>query len=110
MLIKKNLSAVVVDAQVVDECAALDQAHQAKVMKYKVLGKVIKEKYMVDNIVFTFLTLSSRWIWSGQSFEHLLRLGLLKAKDAKILSSKVLIDGLHIVNVFNRSTAVLPIR
>jgi len=107
VLMKRDTSAIVVDAQVVGERAALDQAHRAKISKYKVLEKIIKDKYSVESVVFTSLTISSRGIWSRQSFEHLLKLGILKAKDAKILSTRVLIGGLHMVNVFNRSTAVV---
>jgi len=107
ILVRKESSAIVVDAQVVGERADLDRAHQAKITKYRVLEKTIKEKYRVENVIFTSLTLSSRGVWSGQSFEHLSKLGILKAKDAKILSTRVLAGGLHMVNVFNRSTAVV---
>jgi len=65
ILIKKDSSAIEDDAQVVGESTALDRAHQAKITKYKVLEKVIKDKYSVENVVFTSLTLSSRGIWSG---------------------------------------------
>jgi len=110
IIIKKESSVIVVDAQVVGERADLNRAHQAKIAKYKVLEKTIKEKYRVDDVTFTSLTLSARGVWSGQSFEHLLKLGLLKTKDAKILSTRVLVGGLHMVNAFNRWTAVVSNR
>jgi len=110
LLIKKESSVIVVDAQVVGERADLDRTHQAKIAKYKVLEKIIRERYRVEKVVFASLTLSSCGIWSGQSFEHLSKLGLLKVKDAEILSTRVLIGGLHMINVFNRSTAVVSNR
>lgn len=110
LLIRWDTSAAVVDAQVVGERAVLEHAHQAKIDKYKILENAIKAKSSVDRVEFTSLTLSSRGLWSKSSLEHLIKLGLLKTKDAKTLSTRVLIGGLHAINIFNRTTAVLPRR
>lgn len=105
VLVVRGTSAIVVDAQIVGERAALNRAHQAKIDKYMSLKDTIQRECAAQQVIFTSLTLSSRGVWSRQSFEHLVELKLLKLKDAKILSTRVLVGGLHAVGVFNRSTA-----
>lgn len=105
-VIKKGNSAIVVDALIAGERANLDQEHRGKIDKYAVLGDEVKVRYSVEEVVFTSLTLSSRGVWSKRSFEHLTSLKLLNKADAKILSTRALVGGLHAINIFNRRTDV----
>lgn len=102
VVIKKDCVAIVIDAQIVGERVLLDQAHRAKISKYRLLEEDVNTRYAVAEVVFTSLTLSSRGIWSGRSYEHLTRLGLLKKADAKILSTRPVIGGLHGLNTFHQ--------
>ena len=92
--------------QVVGDNAELDKSHQDKINKYKVLKDSIKERYSVSEVSFTSLTLSARGIWCRRSFDQLVELKLLKRSDAKVISTRALIGGLHAINIFNKSTQV----
>lgn len=105
-LIRIGSHAVVVDAQIVGERVDLDRAHRSKIAKYASLESVIKTKYSVKRVLFTSLTLSSRGVWSKQSYECLVENGVMKSSDAKIISTRALIGGLHAINTFNRRTCV----
>lgn len=104
-IILKDNTAVVIDAIIAGERVDLNATHQAKIDKYIALKPDIQERYSVERVIFTSLTLSSRGIWSEKSFIHLCKLGLLRSGDAKILSSRVLIGGLQIINIFHRMTS-----
>lgn len=103
VLVKDN-TAIVLDAQVVGDYANIDLAHQAKISKYKVLKDQVKNRYSSDRVIFTSLTLTARGIWCRKSFEHLVELNLIKREAAKILSTRVLIGGLYSINIFEKST------
>ena len=102
----KDQTAIVLDAQVVGDNAEFDKSHQDNITKYKVLKDSIKERYSVSEVTFTSLTLSARGIWCRRSFDQLVELNLLKRSDAKVISTRVLIGGLHAINIFNKSTQV----
>lgn len=105
-VLKRDTEAIVIDAQVVGERENLDREHKSKARKYVSLEERIKTKYSVTKVVFTSLTLSSRGVWSEKSFQHLTSLKLLHKADAKILSTRALVGGLHAINIFNRRTDV----
>ena len=107
VILIKDQTAIVLDAQVVGDNADLNKSHQDKITKYKVLKHSIQERYSVSKVTFTSLTLSARGIiWCCRSFEQLVELNLLKRSDVKVISTRVLIGCLYAVNIFNKSTQV----
>lgn len=106
VIVKKDSMAIVIDARIAGERADLQQAHQDKITKYKVLEADVKKRYSVNEVVFTSLTISSRGVWSKDSYNMLRTLKLIRAGDDKILSSRVLVGGLNAVRMFYRTTAV----
>lgn len=101
-----GVTAVVVDAQVISEQADLERAHKAKVDYYKGLENAIKQRYQVENVFFTSLTMTLRGVWSKDSAKDLCNLGILRTSELKILSTRALIGGLHCFRMFNRATGI----
>lgn len=106
LIVKMDSRAIVIDARIAGERADLHQAHRDKIEKYKVLEEDVKRRYSVDAVVFTSLTISSRGVWSKESYDALRSMKLIKAGDDKILSSRVLVGGLNAIRMFHRTTAV----
>lgn len=104
LLAMKDKTAVVLDATVVGVQRKLRMAHMDKVEKYKVLESMIKEKYDVDSVTFTSITLNWKGVWSKDSAEDLIRLGILRKSELKVISTRVLIGGLNIFSTFMRAT------
>lgn len=101
-------TAVVVDAQVVGEQLDLHMAHRRKVDYYSEPGiiEAIKRQHQVTNVKVTSATLSWKGVWSPSSASELRQLGLMRASDTKIVSTRVLIGGLAAYRVFSTSTSV----
>lgn len=100
----RGATAFVIDAQVVSEQTDLNRAHKNKCEYYKELTTLIKDRYMVQNVILTSATLSCRGVWSPNSADHLKQLGFINANDIKILSTRVLIGGIIAFNMFNKRT------
>lgn len=108
LVVKLGVTAVVVDAQVVNDQVNLDYAHTAKQDYYKNLERAVKTKYGVESVVFTSATLSWRGLWSRKSAGSLVELGILRKGQLKVLSSRVIIGGLACFHLFNKATGVRP--
>lgn len=106
IIINNNREAILLDPQIVGERSDLDREFRRKRDKYKPIEEEIKRLYSLRKVHFTAMTISSRGVWSKESFEHLTKLGLIKTSDAKVLSTRVLIGGLTAINAFNRTTAM----
>jgi len=78
---KLGITAVVLDAQIVNDQMDLDGAHQKKVEYYTTIENEIKREYDVENAIFSSITLSWRGFWSRASVEHLFGLGVLKKRQ-----------------------------
>lgn len=104
LVAKLNDTAFVIDAQVVSEQADLTQSHRRKIDYYKNLESKIKEEYQVDKVRFTSVTLSCRGIWSRPSASDLIEWKILKKKELRIISTRVLVGGLNAFWLFNRAT------
>lgn len=104
-IIIRGEEAILIDAQIVGERTDLDRQFRIKREKYQVLTGDIMNRYSVKHVTFTALTISSRGIWSKQSYEHLTKLNLIKNSDVKLLSIKVLTGGIKSINIFNSTTA-----
>lgn len=103
---KLGQTALVIDAQVVNDQIDLDQAHRRKSDTYKNIDAELKKKYAVNSIEYTSATLSWRGVWSKASAEGLLNLGVIRKGAVKVISSRVLIGGLTAFHQFNRTTTV----
>jgi len=100
---KMGRTLVVLDAQVVNDQVSLDEAHQRKIEYYKSMNNTLRNKYEVTEIRFGSITLFWRGVWSAESANDLLTLGVVKKKELKILSTRA-ITGLASFHIFNRST------
>ncbi|KAL0098558.1 hypothetical protein PUN28_020514 [Cardiocondyla obscurior] len=101
-------TALVIDGQVVSEQTDLNQAHMRKVNYYNepTVTQAIMDKYNVQNIKITSITLSWKGVWSPRSAAELRKLGLITTKDLKVLSCRVLIGDLAAYRIFNATTTV----
>ncbi|CAL7940835.1 unnamed protein product [Xylocopa violacea] len=101
----KDRTAVIIDAQVVSEQSGLDTAHKRKVQYYKDLEPAVKEKYKIDEVVLSSVTISYRGIWSQRSASELTDRKIISKKELKILSTRALIGGLNAFWTFSKSTS-----
>lgn len=99
-----GITALVIDAQVVNDQISLDDAHARKVEYYKQIENEIKAKFKVNNVIFSSITLSWRGLWSKASVEHLTAIGIIRKNQIKILSTRAIVGGLACFHLFNRST------
>ncbi|KAL0103798.1 hypothetical protein PUN28_017835 [Cardiocondyla obscurior] len=106
LIAKRGITAILIDAQVVNDQTDLNSAHKQKSELYKDLMETIKEKWNVQEVKFTSATLSWRGVWSGRSAEELTSLGIIRKRSLKVLSSRVVIGGLAAFHQFNKTTAV----
>lgn len=105
LIAKREDKAIVIDAQIVNENIDLTQAHKNKVEYYQSLKDAIKQRYHVDNVQFTSTTLSYRGVWSKPSVNDLIDMDIIKKKELKIVSTRVLAGGLNAFWMFNRMTS-----
>lgn len=90
--ISLQLTALVLDAQVVGEHINVDVAHTTKSEKYKDLREMIKKRYNVESVEFSSITLNYRGVWSSLSAKDLCeKWKILKKQEIKILSSRAAI-------------------
>ena len=101
----RNNSVLVLDTQVVGEQTDLGAAHERKAQKYAHLRPLLAEKYQTDKVQFTSITLSTRGLWSEKSLKEASNLGIVGAKDIKILSSRAIIGGLNCFHKFMKTTS-----
>lgn len=106
IIAKLGRTAMVIDAQVVNDQLCLDTAHETKSNTYRDLEEIIKREYQVAEVKFTSATLSWRGVWSKASAESLLELGVIRTKALRVISSRVIIGGIAAFRQFNRTTAV----
>lgn len=107
LVAKLGQTALVVDAQVVGEQVDLATAHERKTDYYQELRKDMEARYEVTSVVFTSATLTCRGLWCRTSVEDLLRMDVIKKKEVKVLSSRVLIGGMNAYRIFSKSTAAI---
>lgn len=103
----KGTTALVVDAQVVSEQTDLNLAHERKKRYYQDSAhRTLLERYpAVTDVKYTSATLSWRGIWSQGSAEELVKLGVLKSDELKIVATRTLIGGLNAFRIFNSTTS-----
>lgn len=85
-----------IDAQVVGEQVDLDRAHRRKIEYYSEdqVVEAIKREHEVQSVIVTSATLSWKGVWSPLSALRLRELGVIRAGDTKVLSTRVLIGSL----------------
>lgn len=101
MIATMGKTSLVLDAQIVNDKHDLDRANKTKVDYYKnndSLTDLIKARYGSDTVLVLGIT----------SCDELRSRGVVRAKDIKILSSRVPIGALAGFNMFNRTTSVTP--
>lgn len=103
---KLGVTAFVLDAQVVNDQISLDDAHRRKIDYYQDIERNVKEKFRVQNVICSSITLSWKGLWSQKSVESLTDLGVLKKKHIKIISTRAIIGGLASFHIFNKATQV----
>jgi len=106
LIVKMGQTALVVDAQVVNDQIDLNAAHQRKSEVYRKTEEELKQRYSVSTVRYTSVTLSWRGVWSAASAEDLLGLGTIRKDALKIISSRVIIGGLTSFHLFNKTTSV----
>lgn len=107
LVVIRNNSAVILDAQIVGDQIDLNKANSEKINYYKnnaSLCQQILSKYNCVDLKTIGITLNWRGIWSEQSLSDLLENKLINRYDIKVISSRTLIGGLACWNVFNRRT------
>ena len=99
---------IVIDAQVVSEHETiLDLAHKRKSEYYSKnasLRRVIA-KYGTEEVQFSSATLSWRGLWSARSAKDVIKSGVISKSDLKVISSRVLVEGVAAWTLFNRRTS-----
>lgn len=100
--------AIIVDAQVVSDSCKLKDRHIDKVKKYNTseVKDYIFNKYNKDLKSVTSLTVNWRGVLCKESIEDLTKLGLIGAKDLAVLTTRTLLGGSMVFNIFNKSTRV----
>lgn len=96
-----------VDVQIIGDQRDLDQAHRQKSEYYSRnadLSEKIKQQTSCEVVEFTSATLSWRGVWSAESAEKLLRLGIISKSHLKVISSRVILGTYMVYNIFMRST------
>lgn len=106
IIAKLGKTALVIDAQVVNDQVDIDRAHKNKADVYKDLEDIIKRDFDVKEVRFTSITLPWRGVWSGKSADSLVNLGVVRKSALKILSSRTIIGRITAFHQFNRTTAV----
>lgn len=99
-------TALVVDAQIINDQYSADTAHQNKIAYYRPHEEHIKQLTGASSVHFGSCTITWRGVWSKKSADDLRSLGILMAGDMKVMSSRVLIGGWICYKIFNRSTLV----
>ncbi|KMQ88340.1 reverse transcriptase [Lasius niger] len=101
-------TAIIIDAQVVSEQTNLDDAHTRKVAYYNEPATIraIKAEHGVRTVKVTSATLSWKGVWSPRSAEELRKLGFIRAGDAKVVATRVLIGNIAAFRTFNATTSV----
>ncbi|KAL0098603.1 hypothetical protein PUN28_020559 [Cardiocondyla obscurior] len=96
-------TALIIDAQVVSEQTNLNQAHARKVSYYEEpeMIQAIRQKYNIQEVKVTSITLSWKGVWSPKSATDLGRLGLITTRELKVVSTRALIGGLQAYRMFN---------
>nr|XP_012215484.1 PREDICTED: uncharacterized protein LOC105667926 [Linepithema humile] len=92
IIAKLGQTALLIDAQVVNDPIDLDSAHQRKSAIYKDIEAELRQKYAVTAVKFTSVTLSWKGIWSQVLTKELLELGVIRPGAFKVLSSRILND------------------
>ena len=90
-------------AQVVSEHINVDDAHPAKAEKYRELEDSIKRRYKVETVWFGSITLNYRGVWSARSATELVSDKILLKSELKVLSSRVVVEGLAAFWKFNKT-------
>lgn len=103
---KLGVTAIVVDAQVVNDQFDLDTAHRRKKDYYKDIESCIRDRFKVEEVRFMSATLSWRGLWSAESAKDLTGLGILRVGQLKVMASRVIVGGLACFHLFNKSTEV----
>lgn len=103
---KRGETALIIDAQIVNDQIDLDEAHKKKAAIYRSLTSIIKTKYQVQEVKYTSVTLSWRGLWSKTSARELLDFGVIRKNALKVISFRVVVGGLAAYHQFNRTTAV----
>jgi len=102
-------ASLVIDAQIVGDQVNLTDANKRKVDYYsknESLSKLIKEKYRTTDLLTLGATINWRGVWGKGSADELIRRGVIRKSELKVISSRVLIGGLACWNIFNKVTSV----
>lgn len=101
---RRGVHGMVIDAQVINDQYDLWEAHKNKIKYYRNLENDIKSRYEVHNV--TSATLSWRGLWSEASAISLLDLGVIRKRELKILSTRVIVGGLCAFYQFGKTTMI----
>lgn len=78
IIAKLGTTAIIIDAQVINDKVNLDDAHTRKYNYYKNIDNLVKEKYEVNSTVHTLITLSWRGVRSQSSAADLVSRSVLR--------------------------------
>ncbi|KOX79081.1 Pro-Pol polyprotein [Melipona quadrifasciata] len=88
-------------------------AHKRKVQYYAdnaSLRRAIVSNSTTEEVSYSSATLSWRGIWSAKSVRGLSDSGLMSRRDLKVVSSRVLVEGVAAWRIFNRRTSMRSYR
>ena len=66
--------------------------------------KIRQRHLAITTLDYTSVMLNWRGVWSMKSWEHLVRLRVLRSQDAKMISTRILIGTLNGWHIFNHRT------
>lgn len=98
---------IILDAQVVSEQTDLEKANSAKIRKYKNdrdLISAVRYSTGSTNIPVHAITLNWRGVWSSTAAQDLVRLGIIRKADLKVISTRVLLGSIICWRTFNKMT------
>lgn len=102
----KGNRGLVIDAQVINDQWCLDRAHKSKIDYYREVEVDILNKYQVEQIEYSTITLNWRGVWGEESAKSLLDLRVIRKKDLRVLSTRAIVGSLCGFYQFNKTTMV----
>lgn len=108
LVVTKEGTSTIIDAQIVTDAIPLDTAHDNKREKYSTdeLHDEIRRRFHSHEVKVTSVTLNWRGIWSRKSVRDLLEMKVIKTANLAVITARVLEGGLIEWSGFNKDTCV----
>lgn len=103
----RGKKAITIDVQIIGDTRNPFLAHEEKISYYRHNPEVSRGVMCLTSckeVQFSTLTINWRGVWSGGSVKELLDLGVIKRKQIKIVSMRVLLGSVFIYRKFMATT------